>query len=278
VRRLHFRLDLTTATFWAIFIGSFGGNIISYGTDQSVIQRYLTTRDEKAAARGIWTNAILCVPASLLFFGIGTALFAFYRSHPQAMNPTIGNPDAIFPWFIVTQLPPGVAGLLIAGVFAAAMSSLDSSMNSIATAFTTDFYRRFKPDAADHACLTLARVVTVVVGLLGTLFAVSMAEWGIKSLWDQFGSFLGLFGGGLGGLFLLAIFTRRAHGVGAVVGLLASGGVQLAIRRLHPLHPWCYAVTGIVSCFAIGYIASLVIPARRKPLDGLTIYALPEAQ
>ena len=147
-------------------------------------------------------------------------------------------------------------------------------MNSVATAFTTDFYRRFKPDAADRTCLRLARSITLAVGLLGTLFALTMAQWKIKSLWDQFSKYIGLFGGGLGGLFLLAIFTRRTHGLGAIIGLVGSGVVQYALQKLYPLHPWFYAVTGIVSCFAIAYVASLVIPQRAKPLDGLTIHTL----
>jgi len=273
-RVLDFRFDLTTATFWVMLLGGLGANLVSYGSDQTVIQRYLTTKDEKSAARGIWTNALLCIPASLLFFGLGTALFAFYKSRPQALNATVENADAILPWYIVTHLPAGVSGLLIAGLFAAAMSSLDSSMNSVATALTTDFYRRFRPAAADRACLRLARGATVVVGLLGTGFALMMAQWEIKSLWDQFATFLGLFGGGLGGLFVLAIFTRRAHGAGAVVGLLASGAVQFALRQFHPLHPWFYAVTGIASCVVVGYLASLLIPTRRRPLDGLTIHTI----
>ena len=277
LRLLDFRLDLTTMTFFVVVVGCFGANIISYGSDQTVIQRYLTTKDERSAARGIWTNALMCIPGSLIFFGMGTALFAFYKSNPQALNPTLSKGDAIFPWYIVTQLPPGVAGLLIAGVFAAAMSSLDSSMNSVATAFTTDFYRRFKPEASDHSCLTLARVVTVVVGVLGTAFALMMAQWGIKSLWDQFATFLGLFGGGLGGLFLLAIFTRRTHGLGAIIGLVASGAVQYLVKTRLSLDPRFLAVTGIVSCVVIGYVASLLIPARRKPLDGLTLYTMPKA-
>ena len=274
LRLLDFRFDLIAPTFWVLLLGGFGANIISYGTDQAVIQRYLTTRDEAAAARGIWTNAILCVPGSMLFFGLGTALFAFYKAQPQALSPTVANPDAIVPWFVVTQLPAGVAGLLIAGVFAAAMSSLDSSMNSVATAATTDFYRRLRPGVSDRACLHLARVVTVVVGVLGVAFALAMARWHIKSLWDQFASFLGLFAGGLGGLFVLAIFTRRAHGLGALAGLVGSGLAQYAIHTICPLHPWFYAVTGIVSCFAIGYLVSVVVPWSKKPLDGLTIHTL----
>ncbi|MGB2823209.1 MAG: sodium/solute symporter, partial [Phycisphaerae bacterium] len=159
LKAFDFRFDFTTETFWVVVLGGLAAGFISYGSDQAVIQRYLTTKDEKAAARSIWTNGILCIPASVLFFGVGTALYAYYGSYPQQLSATLDNADAIFPWYIVTQLPAGVAGILIAGVFAAAMSSLDSSMNSVATAVTTDFYRRFRPGAPDRACLRLARVV-----------------------------------------------------------------------------------------------------------------------
>ena len=115
--------------------------------------RFLTTPDEGAARRALWTNALLTIPASLLFFGIGTALFVFYRAHPAAQNPA-APADQIFPWFIANELPVGVAGLVVAGIFAAAMSSLDSSMHSISTSAVTDLYRRFRPDASDRRCLS----------------------------------------------------------------------------------------------------------------------------
>ena len=275
--KLHafdFRFDLTAPTFWVVLLGGLAATFISYGSDQTVIQRYLTTRDERSAARGIWTNAVLTVPATLLFFALGAALYVFYSRQPHLLNPTLENADAIFPWYIVTRLPAGVAGLLIAGVFAAAMSSLDSSMNSVATALTTDFYGRFRPGAPDARRLRVARILTAVVGLAGTAFALVMADWDIKSLWDQLQRFIGLFAGGLGGLFLLGIFSRRAHGVGAVIGLVASGAVQYAVSQWTPLHLLLYTVTGIGSCVVIGYLASLVIPVRRKPLEGLTVYTL----
>jgi len=269
-----FRVDLTAPTFWVVLVGGLSAVFISYGSDQTVIQRYLTTRDEASAARGIWTNAVLTIPATLLFFGVGTALYVFYASRPGLLNPTIENADAIFPWYIVTRLPAGVAGLLIAGVFAAAMSSLDSSMNSVATAATTDWYGRFRRGTSDRRRLRVARAVTVVVGLGGTAFALVMAGWEIKSLWDEFQRFIGLFAGGLGGLFLLGILTRRAHGAGAVAGLVASGLVQYTVSRWTTVHLLLYTTTGIGSCLVIGYVASLVIPGRRKPLEGLTLYTL----
>jgi len=275
--KLHafdFRFDLTSSTFWVVVLGGLTASFISYGSDQAVIQRYLTTRDERAAARGIWTNGILCIPASVLFFGMGTALFAFYKSRPDLLSPTLEDADAIFPWYIVTELPAGVAGVLIAGVFAAAMSSLDSSMNSVATAVTTDFYRRFRPGAPDRACLRLARVVTVVVGAAGMVFALVMTGWDIKSLWDEFARVLGLFSGGLAGLFLLGIFTRRANGRGAVVGLLLSGAAPFLVQRYTKASFLLYGSVGLAACVVIGYLASLVIPERARPLDGLTLKTL----
>ncbi|MCF7973233.1 MAG: sodium/solute symporter [Phycisphaerae bacterium] len=274
LRLFDFHFSVRHPTFWVLLLGGSGASLISYGSDQTVIQRYLTTRDETGAARSIWTNALLTLPASLIFFGLGTALFVFFKSHPETLSATLENTDAIFPWFIVTQLPAGVAGLLIAGVFAAAMSSLDSSMNSVATAFTTDFYQRFNPSVQDRTCLTVARLVTGLVGLSGTAFALTMATWDINSLWAQFAKYIGLFGGGLGGLFMLAIFTRRANSRGAMAGFLASAVIQYGLNVNDTVHGVLFAVTGMVTCFVIGYAASLVMPGDHKDLTGLTVYSL----
>jgi Na+/proline symporter len=269
---LHF--SISSPTLWVLVLGGIGANLISYGSDQAVIQRYLTTKDEKDAARGIWTNALLTIPASIIFFGLGTALYTFFKSNPEALTPALQNTDAIFPWFIVAQLPAGVAGLLIAGIFAAAMSSLDSSMNSVAAAFTTDFYRRFKPTADEHKYLKIARLVTVVIGLSGIVFALVMATWDIQSLWSEFTKFIGLFGGGLGGLFILAIFTERTNAKGAIIGLITSAIVQFFLSTHYRVPGVLFAATGMITCVVIGYIASLMMPKKEKDLDGLTIHSL----
>jgi SSS family transporter len=274
LRLFNFHFNLKSPTLWVLVLGGVGANLISYGSDQAVIQRYLTTKDEKDAARGIWTNAVLTIPASIIFFGLGTALFVFFKSYPETLGATMEKADAIFPWFIVTQLPAGIAGLLIAGVFAAAMSSLDSSMNSVATAFTTDFFRRFNPSVKDRTCLAVARWATLVIGLFGMGFALAMATWDIKSLWEEFSKYIGLFGGGLGGLFILAIFTRRANWQGAMIGLLASAAIQYTLKSNNLVHGVLFAATGMLSCFVIGYLASLVVPGKKKTLKGLTLYTL----
>jgi len=218
------------------------------------------------------------VPASVLFFGIGSALFSYYSANPASANVALAKPDAVFPFFIVSTLPAGVAGLVIAAVFAASMSSLDSSMNSVSAAVTTDFYRRFKADATEPSCLRVARITTVAVGLAGIGFALWMANSDIKSLWDEFAKLLGLFGGGLGGLFMLAMFTRKAHGRGAVIGLIGSGICQFLLKENSDIHGWLFGFTGIVSCMLIGWVASLLIPGDGKSNEGLTIYSLKEKQ
>jgi len=265
--------DFTAAVLWVVVLGSGMQQLVSYTADQTVIQRYLTTRDEKAAARAIWTNAFLTIPATILFFGVGTALWAFYRSRPELLNPN-GTSDYIFPWFIAQQLPAGVAGLVIAGLFAAAMSSLDSSMNSMATAITTDYYRWLRPNAPDHRCLKLARWLTVLLGLFGTASAAGMAYLQSESMWDQYIKVIGLFGGGLAGLFALGIFTRRTTGPGALVGFAASAGILYYVTTYTTAHGFLYVTVGIASCFLIGYVASLLLPSRKGDLDGLTIFTL----
>lgn len=275
--KLHtfdFTFDFASPTLWVVLLGGIAASLISNGSDQVAVQRYLTTNDERGAGRSAWTHAIMCIPASLLFFGLGTALWVFFKSQPQLLNATMANADAIFPWYIVTQLPNGLAGLLIAGIFAAAMSSLDSSMNSAATAFTTDFYRRFHPKADDAVSLKVARWLTVIVGASGMLFALMMARWDIKSLWDQFNTILGLFAGGLGGMFLLGILCRRAHGVGAVFGLVASGMIQFFVSQYTAVHLLLFTFTGMASCIIMGYLASVLIPVKEKSIAGLTIYSL----
>ena len=164
-----------------ILLAAVFNNLVSYSTDQAVIQRYLTTADQKQAGRAIWTNAWLAIPASLLFFFVGTALFIFYQTTPTKLPP-LEQTDQLFAWFIAREMPAGLAGLVIAGVFAAAMSSLDSSIHSVATAITTDFVRRFSESDDESRLLIIARVLTVILGVAGTVSAALMAGRDIQYL------------------------------------------------------------------------------------------------
>ena len=262
--------DFTTAAVWVVVVGNFFNNLVPYTSDQAVVQRYLTTRDEAAAARGIWTNAAMLLPSTLILFTLGTGLWAFYRSRPELLNPNLPA-DSVFPLFIAQQLPAGVSGLVIAGVFAASMSTLDSSLNSVATAITTDFYGRFRPAAADRAKLRLARWLTALLGVVATAASTALATFNVGSLWDAFQAAMGLFGGSLAGLFALGIFTRRANATGALIGAVASVAILAWVQQSTPLHFFLYGFVGVTSCVIVGYLTSLFAPGGGKNVDGLTL-------
>ncbi len=273
LRIVNLDWDITTAAVWVIVIGGYMNSLGVYSSDQTVVQRYLTTRDERAATRSIWMHISIAIPSATLFFALGTALWAFFKTHPELLDPT-GKTDQIFPWFIAGQLPAGVSGLVIAALVAAAMSSLDSSMNSMATAITIDFYGRFRPKATDRHRLRVARVLTAVLGVSGTGVALYTARLGSTSIWDLNFEIAGLFGAGLAGLFAAGVFTRRTSGAGILVGFLASGGVLYFVKYSTTVHFFIYGPAGILSCVLIGWLASWILPSRPKDLAGLTIYSL----
>lgn len=264
------RFTLREPTVWVMIIGGLFTNITTYGTDQTMVQRYMTTQSERESRRSIWTNAWMTIPATILFFSIGTALYVFYRTFPEQLNPALENLDSVFPWYIATQLPDGLSGLLIAGIFAAAMSSLSSSMNSAATAYSTDVHFRFGL-TSKVSPLKIARLSTLIVGLAGMLFALFMATWNIQSLWDEFNKLIGLLIGSLGGLFLLGILTRTANAPGALIGIVVSIAVQIVVSNNQIVHLLMYTATGVVSCFVFGWLGSLLFPKWNKPIEGLTI-------
>ncbi len=274
LQNVSWDFDLLVAGGWIIMIGSIFSNLFSYTSSQDVVQRYLTTADRKSAARAIWTNAVISPIAQLLFFAIGTALFAFYRLHPGELDPLMPRTDSIFPLFIVRELPAGVAGLIVAGIFAAAQSTLSSSLNSMATAYVTDFHRRVRPQATDQACLKLAKWLTGVIGLAGTGIALVLAQADIRSLWETFLEVIGLFGGTISGLFVLGIFFRRANGAGELAGALASALCVGLVWYTKLTVFWVFPVIGVSVCVLTGWLASLMLPRPAAEADELTLAGL----
>ena len=266
-------LDLVAGTGWVILVGSLFANLFSYTASQDVVQRYLTTASERGAARAIWVNALVSPLAQALFFAIGTALFVYYRQHPDRLDP-LAPTDGIFPLFIVNELPAGIAGLIVAAVFAAAQSSLSSSLNSVAAAWVTDFHGRLRPTTTEAGRLRLARWITAIVGVAGTLVALVLARSDIRSLWETFLGVIGLFGGTISGLFVLGIFTRRADGRGALIGAIVSAGLVFAIKFGTSAHFFTYPVAGVLSCVAVGWLASERRSRSGSNLNGLTVHSL----
>jgi SSS family transporter len=272
-RAFDWRWDATEMVVWVLAGGYFFGVLSTFSSDQSTVQRYLTTRDEQASARSIWSYGILAAGTAPIFFGLGTALYVFYKSHPELLNP--GRNDEIVPWFIVQQLPSGTAGLVIAGIFAAAMSSLDSAMHSAATAYMVDFHRRFKRDLSDRSALTIARIATLLMGVLGTLMAIWLAHSDIQSTIDTFAFLIGLVIGSTGGVFLLAVLTQRTNSWGALVGLVFGALSPWVVSKTTDVNFYLYPAIGVLACVVTGYLASFVLPGDRRDLTGLTVHTPP---
>lgn len=260
---------------WVIVLGAFGQNLSSYTADQAVVQRYMTTATKELAAKSIWTNAILSIPATFLFFAIGTALFAFYQTHPEKLDPTITT-DQIFPLFISREMPIGIAGLIVAGVFAAAQSTVSTSMNSTATALVTDFMRPFSVCQTERMYLSIARWSTFFIGVLGTLLGLIFVDPEIKSLFDASIKTIGLFMGLLGGLFILGATSRRATASGALVGAFFGAIVMFCLWQFTTVNGYLYTISGMLTCVGVGFLVSTVTGPQEKDLRGLTIYTLAE--
>jgi len=265
--------DPKAGALWLLVVWRFFGDFMPNTADQGVIQRYLTVRDLKSARRAAWVGGLSAIPATLIFFGLGTALWVFYQAHPGQVPKGTGN-DQILPLFMVQKMPEGVAGLAIAGLFAAAMSSVDSSMNSVSAVVTTDVYRRFRPRADERSCLLVARWVTGVTGLVGTAAALLLGVYGkdIKSMWDFFLYVMFWMGSPLAGMFVLGIFTRRANGIGACLGAVLGAAGILAVMMLTKLSGLLYPVIGLIGCVVTGYVVSIVFSSGRRDLAGLTIH------
>ena len=256
--------DYRSATFWVVIIGGMANNLISYTSDQTVIQRYLTTKDEKAAKNSILLNGVMSVFVSVAFFAIGAGLYTFFKTHPAEMDYTMAKNDIVFPFFMMSQLPSGVAGLLIAAIFAATMSTISSNINSVATAFTVDFYQRFKKNATDRNLLLTARYSSLISGVFGMLIALLMATWNILSLLDFFQEILGLLSSGLGGLFLMGIFFPRIGAKAATIGFVAGIVSVFLTKNLTDTSFLLYGAIGMMVSVLVSWLVSFILGEKKS--------------
>ncbi len=257
---INWNADLFTDSLLVMLIGGFFTNaLIPYSSDQTVVQRYLTTRNETEARRSLWLGAAMTLPATLLFLMLGTGLFAFYQSHPELLAP-LKNPDQIFAWFIADQMPAGLGGLVIAGIFAASMSSLDSSMHSIATTITQDWRNANK--------LKEARWITAIAGIFGTASALVLASMEIKFLWDFFLGLIGLLGGTLAGIMAVGVFLKSAKSYHLWAGIMFSIALVWCIRfqtDFHSLLAGFFALFGVVGVVALLIVFDQSNTSKRNP-------------
>jgi len=249
--------DYSTVSFWVAIIGGLANNLISYTSDQTVIQRYVTTKDEKSAAHSIMLNACMCILISIVFYVIGTGLYTFFHTHPDSEIPQ--SIDAIVPYFMMKELPQGIAGLLIAAIFASTMSTLSSNINSVSAAFSMDFYKRFHPNAKEHSCLHVARFSSVIAGMAGVGLAALMATWDILSIIDFFNKVLGLLTSGVGGLFFMGIFLKRIGSKAALCGFVCGTIFVIWLTYCTDVNLFLYGAAGLTVSITIAIVCSYIL-------------------
>lgn len=290
-----FSADFTQSTFWVVLLYGFFINLNNFGMDQNYVQRYHTASSGKAAAKSIWLCVWLYVPSSLLFFIIGSCLFAYYQVNPGlietikqqvaveragagasgaevAMVVSSLQPadygDKIMPHFLVTKIPVGLVGLIVSAILSAAMSTISSGMNASATVFSVDIYKRyFKPGITEKQTLRLLHIATVVFGLLG--LAAGIAMIGVKSILDVWWGLSGIFAAGMLGLFLLGIISKQtknhealiatAIGILVILWMTFSDSIPDQYNFLRSsLHTNMIIVIGTLTIFLAGVLFSRI--------------------
>ncbi|MDN3548439.1 sodium:solute symporter [Mucilaginibacter aquaedulcis] len=239
-------LNFTAPTFWVILFYGFFINLNNFGMDQNYIQRYHAAKSTRQAAKSVWLCVLIYVPASFLFFVIGSCLYAYYSQHPELIMsikhqaaverlPLTATPDQInslmaklspadygdkiMPHFMVTRIPAGLVGIIVAAILSAAMSTISSGMNASATVFTVDIYKRyFKPNLNEKQTLNSLHLGTIVFGLAGMGAGIAMI--GVKSILDIWWQLSGIFAAGMLGLFLLGIISQQTRNHEAKIATL----------------------------------------------------------
>jgi SSS family solute:Na+ symporter len=249
-----FALSLTRPyTFWAGLIGGAFLTTASHGTDQLIVQRLLAARNQKQSTTALLSSGVAILFQFALFLMVGVMLFAFYRAPIE----NFGKADRIYPTFIISQMPHGISGLLIAAILAAAMSNLSAALNSLSSSSIMDFYVRIKPKADERERIRLSRVVTFIwavvmfgIAVLSLQKVGHVIETGLQIASVAYGALLGAF--------LLGVLTRRANEAGAMIGMLCGFGLELYLWRWSPVAWTWWVAIGTVATFMVGYTVSLL--------------------
>ncbi|CBW54264.1 Conserved hypothetical protein, probable sodium:solute symporter family [Mycoplasma mycoides subsp. capri LC str. 95010] len=268
-----------------LFFGQLINTFYQYIGSQDVVQRYQSNQSFKQVKKGLWTNAILSLITILLFYGMGTLLYAFYvqktglTSIDEIMkNIGISANNQILPYFIVTVLPVGISGLIIAGIYSASMSTISSSLHSAATCIVEDILIRIKPDLKDKQKMYWAKGLILGIGLLGTIAALVLIVTKADNLLDLFAAIIGLFGTSVTVIYLLGIFTKRTSNTGAILGTISSFIIVFVIFIINKTTKIAISdFYGIILAFIIGllvgYLSSFIFKNKKlNQLEGLTVH------
>ena len=277
--------DFSTSTFWVVFLYGFFINLNNFGIDQNYVQRYHTAKSATEAARSIWLCVYWYLPVSLVFFFIGTSLYAYFHQNPELIEAVrqqvaiekgitpealtaADYGDKVLPHFMVTKVPQGLLGLIIAAILSAAMSTISSGMNSSATVFLKDIYQRFiDPDVSPKKQLRVLYIATATVGVLAIGTGILMI--GVKSILDLWWQLAGIFAGGMLGLFLLGMLSKSSGNAEAklatIIGILVIVWMTFSnlipeqyIGLRSPFHMNMVVVIGTLAIFLSGLLIAKI--------------------
>ena len=270
LRVFDFAFDVTRGyTFWSGLIGGAFLTTATHGTDQFMVQRYLCSDSERSARKALLVSGAFVFVQFALFLGIGTLLYVFYTAHAptELTGLTIDGrvaTDRVFPQFIVTHLPPGLTGLVVAAILAAAMSS---SLNASAAAAVGDFYMPFTAgQRSERHYLNASRLLTVIFGVLQIVVGLAAIRLS-RRIVDEVLGIASFTNGLILGVFLLGTFTVLVQRRGAFVGMMIGAAVMLAVRLLTTVNWQWYVLIGSVATFAAGIGASGLLAERRRVPD-----------
>ncbi len=270
-----FKAELTASTFWVVLIYGFFINLQNFGIDQNYIQRYMTASSDKEAKKSALYGGLLYVPVSMLFLFIGTGLFNFYSTHPGLLQEGIQS-DRVFPFFILSNLPAGLTGLLIASVFAAGMSTISTSVNSSATVILNDYFNKSASGGnKERASMKILYTASILFSFFSILIAIAMIN--VQSALDTWWKLASIFSGGMLGLFLLGFIVKKVNNTSAIIGV-AAGALVIGWMSLSPIffkgpgltklaspfHSYLSIVFGTTTIFVIGFMAGILIKRLKK--------------
>ena len=258
-------------TLVAVLINGFFIHLSMYGADQITLQRYLTTPTLRAGRNSMILNAFMVVPAALLLLFVGGALYVFYQQFPDRLAGGLKG-DAVLPHFVVHELPAGISGVFIAAMFAAAMSTIDSAINSLSTSTMKDLYQRyFRAGADERTNLNVSRLFTVFWGGVATVCALFVDSF-FSGILNASKTLAGFFTGSLLGIFLLGMLSTRTTAPGVLIGAVCGVAAVVSAAQWTSMSFLWYAPLGCVVTLVTGYLLSLTT-TRTPPgkLPGLTI-------
>jgi SSS family solute:Na+ symporter len=280
--------DLTKLTFLVMAINGIFYAVQKYATDQTVVQRYLTARTDKSAIKASLLGILLTVPVWSLFMLIGTVLFVFYKQNPL---PEGMRGDAVFPYFIINELPVGVVGLIFSAMISAAICSLSADLNSLAAVGVEDYYKKLRPSHNDGHYLKASKLIVVLSGLISIGIARLYLNAGDEGVLGIVFTLYAIFSGGIVGIFLLGLFSARANNQGIIIAIivciiftayafLTSTEIGIGDNKVllidlgeynFPHHKLMLGVYSHLLVIGVGYLASLFFP---KPvLDKRLLYS-----